>query len=185
MNELTFRPVRSESEMWFVSRLYTESFPENERRDLDAWVDMSFHSSSFTNNIIFCGGVPAGLLTVWLFPEFCYIEHFAVSPQFRGRGIGGQILDMLLRNISLPVVLEVEIPLPGDITEKRVNFYKRHGFVLRDVKYMQPPYSADREGEEMRIMYCPHVDGGASKALKEDDIRRYIVQIYSEVYGIR
>ena len=70
-----------------------------------------------------------------------------------------------LHGMDRPVVLEVEMPLiKGDITHRRIGFYRRQGFSLRRIPYKQPPY---REGDKwlpMTELVCE--------------------TIYREVYGV-
>lgn len=122
--------------------LYMSSFPESERRPVDSLFaeDRPMHLWG----IYSCDGgreLFAGIITVWHFADFIYIEHFAVEPGMRGRGIGAHVLDIICRASDKPVVVEVERPdahLPD--TQRRIAFYRRCGFNTLGYDYIQPPY---------------------------------------------
>jgi GNAT superfamily N-acetyltransferase len=180
--EITIWRAEGEDELWFASKVYMDSFPPDERRSLNEWVDMSCHETRFSNNIIKCDGQPVGIITIWHLRSFCYIEHFALSENSRGQGIGGRALDELLSSQTEPVLLEVEIPEPpGSIAERRALFYKRHGFRLWPGRYIQPPYSKEQQSLELRIMY--HLPEGEA-ALSQDNYDAYIKEIYRDVYHV-
>ena len=49
-------------------------------------------------------------ISVWEFDKFAYVEHFAVSPEYRNGGLGAKMLKMCIRDrftrtSSLPKVL--------------------------------------------------------------------------------
>lgn len=131
----------------YMEELLHVSFPENERRD-DC--DQRFNAdkeNSFHPLLIKEGELPVGILTYWNLDDFIYIEHFAVNPILRGKGIGRKALKefIIKRQGRLPIVLEVEHP-DNDISLRRIQFYERLGFVLWRNDYMQPPYRmSDKE----------------------------------------
>ena len=51
-----------------------------------------------------------GFLTSWEWDDFRYGEHFAISPEMRCGGIGGNALRWFLASDSRPLVIEVEPP---------------------------------------------------------------------------
>lgn len=120
--------------------LYIASFPPEERRP---WPQIADTASEPRLYGVYVGGdVFAGIITVWNFGAFAYVEHFAIDPSKRGGGIGAQALDELRRILQLPIVLEVE-PLdhPDPMAPRRIAFYQRCGFTLLDYPYVQPPYA--------------------------------------------
>ena len=108
------------------------------------------------------------------------MEHFAIHEDLRNNGLGGQAMKIFLKDMNRPVVLEVEMPLiKGDITHRRIAFYRRQGFSLRRLPYKQPPY---REGDKwlpMKLMST----GPAKKWLPMTELVRDT--IYHEVYKIK
>lgn len=164
----------------FVEKLLHSAFPSEERRDDVQQRIYTDRNEKFHCLLIRDFEEPIGLLTYWDFKDFLYIEHFAIHENLRGEGLGGQALRMFLQEMKRPVVLEAEMPrVKGDITHRRIAFYRRQGFSLRKMAYRQPPY---REGDEwlsMKIM--THGYGTFGWLKMAENIRK---TIYWEVYGV-
>lgn len=162
----------------FVESLLHSAFPVEERRDDAQQRKYTNHNPKFHCGLLTESGTPIGLITYWDFTDFVYIEHLAIHESMRNTGYGGQALKEFMHQINRPVVLEVEMPrIKGDITHRRIAFYRRHGFSLRKMAYKQPPY---REGDEWLPMKL--MSSRKFKWLKMADIVRNT--IYREVYGI-
>lgn len=148
--------------------IYTEAFPEEERRPWDSLLEC--HSSgTLTLHGIYLGEELAGIMTVWDFGAFRYIEHLAVSPRYRGHGIGS----IALGEVTRPVVLEVELPTPTDpMTARRIEFYRRHGLEVLPVSYIQPPYTPDLPEIEMLLMGTPGIVADEIPALLHRHVYR-------------
>lgn len=163
----------------FVEKLLQSAFPEEERRDDRQQREYTDRNPKFHCLLIRDFDKPIGLLTYWDFADFVYIEHFAIHENFRNGGYGGQALETFLQEIGRPVVLEVEMPrVKGDLTHRRIAFYRRQGFSLRRMTYKQPPY---RDGDgwlPMKLMSC-----GKVKWLKIAETVRDT--LYREVYGVK
>lgn len=123
-----------------------------------------------------CGGEFCGFITWWDFGDFVYGEHFAMLPECRGAGIGGEVIDRFVADAGKPVVLEVELPT-NDTARRRIGFYERHGFTLCDAEYVQPPYDAGGEGVPMRLM-------SHGMPLDAETFERVRDTLYAEVYGV-
>lgn len=117
-----------------------------------------------------------GFITWWDFGGFVYGEHFAMLPECRGAGIGGEVIDRFVADAGKPVVLEVELPTNG-LARRRIGFYERHGFTLCDAEYVQPPYDAGGEGVPMRLM-------SHGMPLDAETFERVRDTLYAEVYGV-
>ena len=174
-----FSEIKTHNEHYlFVEKLLQSAFPEEERRDDKQQRAYTDHNQKFHCLLIRDFDKPIGLLTYWDFTDFVYIEHFAIHEKMRNGGYGGQALKAFLQEIGRPVVLEVEMPrVKGDITHRRIAFYRRQGFSLRRMAYKQPPY---REGDEWLPMKL--MSSGKVKWLKIADMVRDT--IYREVYGV-
>ena len=129
MTSLALRPFLP-SDKPFLIDLYEHSFPEEERRPTRDWLEMPGRDAAFCLNVIEADGVAAGMLTVWQFREFAYVEHFAVSPEMRGGGLGARALQTLVESVQVPIVLEVEPKCSTPMADRRIAFYERQGFVL-------------------------------------------------------
>lgn len=137
-------------------QLYSESFPPEERRDYADTADFdAFIESHPAFEVI---GVYqqtdfVGFMTIWHFPEFIYCEHAATIASVRGAGIGAAMFKSLFASVGNNVVIEVEPDGSTPMANRRIGFYKRIGFVLRDeIDYMQPPYATDGRWIRLNIM---------------------------------
>lgn len=126
-------------------RLYEESFPADERRVY--WDENDFARFADANRGLFhavcaiAGNEFCGFLTYWTFAGYLYVEHFAILPECRGMGIGSRMLRNLFETVGEDVLIEVEHPDTDD-ARRRIRFYERAGFRVRDeFEYVQPPYS--------------------------------------------
>lgn len=117
-----------------------------------------------------------GFITWWDFGGFVYGEHFAMLPECRGVGIGGEVIDRFVAEAGKPVVLEVELPT-NDMARRRIGFYERHGFVLCDAEYVQPPYDAGGGCVPMRLM-------SHGMSLDAEAFERVRDTLYIDVYGM-
>lgn len=66
-----------------------------------------------------------GFAAVWEFDKFAFVEHLAVEPSNRNKGIGARILEMLHCSIGKKLCLEVE-PSKDEMSVRRIAFYKRN-----------------------------------------------------------
>lgn len=146
----------SQENVAFCKNIYTSSFPNKERRE---WEDIiSLNSTSYFSFFeITFENISIGIISIWQFDNFIYIEHFAIEKELRNKGFGKKTIELIKQNISASIVLEVEIP-DNDIAKKRVNFYKRCGFSLLPNQYTQPPYNSTLPSVEMRIMTTISLD---------------------------
>lgn len=83
-------------------------------------------------------------ITVYRFPEFAYVEHFAIDGKFRNQGLGSLILKELSDLLQCNICLEVELP-ETETAKRRIEFYKRNGFYLNEFAYLQPPISIGKK----------------------------------------
>jgi ribosomal protein S18 acetylase RimI-like enzyme len=154
-----------------LRRIYLASFPPEERREWSAIIAPRRANSPQLNAIYF-DAKPVGLITLWRFDQFAYIEHFAVAENARGGGIGGQVLDALTNSEALPIVVEVE----RDATEeaqRRIRFYERHGFKRSSYDYIQPPYSPTLPSVSLWLMFTSELDP-----------KQVTQTLHREVYGL-
>lgn len=154
---MIFRNLNNKDLRAFL-KLYDDSFPENERRlyeDTDALSRFIRENSSMFRIIAAEdeNGKFAGFLTYWQFPQYNYVEHFAVRPDLRGNGLGKAMLAHLHEIAGSRTVLEVELPSTGHDAERRISFYKSCGFTDHpEINYIQPPYSPNQEGIPLMLM---------------------------------
>lgn len=158
-----------------VYGIMDDSFPEDEYRPFEgqeALLDREEYRI-YGNT---AGSELAGFISVWEFEDFAYIEHFAVDKRFRNGGRGKDMLQELLSSIDKPFVLEVEPP-ESEITERRIGFYQRNGFVFNEYDYVQQPMWEGRNPVPLKIMSYP-------EGLSEKEFRKVRDTIYRKVFGV-
>lgn len=153
--------------------LLQDSFPLDEYRNYDGQKEL-LENPCYTVYGRYDGDTLCGCLAVWDLGEFGFIEHFAVAPTCRNRGLGGEMLRALIRNLGKPLCLEVEPP-ETETARRRIAFYKRNGFFFSSYPYMQPPLGQDRKAIPLHIM----ATGGEVDAITFGRIK---TALYSQVY---
>ena len=148
-----------------------ESFPICERRTFQE-AKAVLDKREYTLFHIEENDTKVGLLGVWNLDGFCFIEHFAIYPSFRNKGLGATALTLAKTKWD-KLVLEVE-PNTTEIAKRRLDFYMRNGFCQNSFKYMQPSYRFGEEDVELVILSYPTLLGESEKVIKE---------IYKKVYG--
>lgn len=122
--------------------LYEAAFPKNERRDPEVARQMAAERPEM-EFLAVCTqpeGAFAGLVVLWRFPGFTYLEHLAVDPSLRNEGVGRWILNWVGRTIPGFQLLEVEPAGTTPMAERRIAYYERNGYRVIDQDYMQFPY---------------------------------------------
>ena len=116
-----------------------------------------------------------GFMAIWDLNDFCFLEHFAVQPDMRGQGVGGEILKHLTKISDKKIILEVEPPSFTDYAQRRIDFYARNEFLFNDFEYFQPPLQKGADIIPLKIMSYPtHLTEA-----EFNDIRK---TLYEEVY---
>ncbi|MCC0567332.1 GNAT family N-acetyltransferase [Brevibacillus borstelensis] len=125
----------------------SEYFPEQEMKDprqLQALIENKdvYHKEETEDY----------LLLYAEFPTFLFIDYLLINPETRGKGIGTKLLNRL-KEKGKTIILEVEpIDREDEDTWKRVNFYRKNGFVKADrIQYRREDDSG--ETYEMKIYY--------------------------------
>lgn len=157
-----------------LCKLYTESFPEVERRTIEQ-LDLlvTEKENMYFNSIINDESTLAGLMIFWDFGSFLYLEHFAIFPEMRNGGAGKRTIGLLASVSGKPKVLEAE-PADDGIAGRRIEFYRRNGFEVIEKEYMQPSYRKDEEGTHLWIM--------ATESFDADKTKEIISTIKTQVY---
>lgn len=140
-----------------IRKIYEEAFPEIERRTFsnlcaafERFPYVRLHLISESDTVV-------GFIIYWEFTEFIYVEYFAISEEFRGVGIGRKAFSEFAERQAKPIVIEVEPP-DNDLARRRVGFYERIGFTLRDVEYIQPPYHPNLPDLPLLLMTYGAID---------------------------
>ena len=163
-----------------LHEIYVNAFPPEERRP---WADVVQPVSSMGPHLsaIYLDGndvQPVGLVTLWHFDTFSYIEHFAIAEECRGCGTGSMVLSELRAVCNRPIVLEVEKPETSSQATKRVHFYNRNGFKTVSTTYIQPPYAPGLPEVPLDIMASG--DLLCSTAEVENKLRKHVYSVSGE-----
>lgn len=159
-------------EIW---QIYEESFPNDERRNLTQQKEL-FNHKKYVLLAVYADKEIVGLISNWILDGFCFIEHAAIKKLHRGKGFGTRSLALYLKKVKKKFVLEVEPP-KTPTARKRIDFYKKLGFKLNELDYIQPPYGKGKNSVHLMIMSYP-------KELKEKEFEKIKKEIYTKVYGI-
>lgn len=129
--------------------LYETAFPANERRDGE-WQVRALAQTEYH----MCAAAEDGKLTAiafyWLHGEELFLEHLAVAPELRGRGIGAALLREI-RDLPGKLILEIEKPVDAP-TRRRQRFYEHMGLTLSRFGYDAPPYQAGEADCPLQLM---------------------------------
>ncbi|MCX6231975.1 MAG: GNAT family N-acetyltransferase [Bacteroidetes bacterium] len=174
MIQLQKLSVEDKKQLKVIKKIYETSFPPNERRDFKK-ILLLLSDDRFNISAILFEDEVVGMLSDWDFKTFTYIEHFAISPDIRGNGLGSYVLNNFILINDKLVVLEVEIP-EDENSYKRIMFYERFGFNVCKETYIQPPYDEGKEAVPMLIMINREPD----TSLPFKQIEK---TLHQEVYG--
>lgn len=128
--------TNSDPHLPFIKELYHSAFPENERRDWAKLLDMITSVPEMKLELI-QAAQPIGFIISWRFADWCFIEHFAIDPNNRGKKYGEKVIQDFMENSKL--LLEVEPPDSTDAV-RRISFYERLGLSTLSFDYRQPCY---------------------------------------------
>lgn len=133
-------------------QLYEISFPIHERRTREKQSAVLSHPE-YRYEVIWEGGTFVGIVLSWRAEDFCYVEHFAIAPELRGRNFGSRALELLKRREGT-VILEID-PLVDEAAVRRKRFYEKLGFCANPWDHIHPPYRPDFQGHGLVVMTCP------------------------------
>ncbi|MDR0971391.1 MAG: GNAT family N-acetyltransferase [Bacteroidales bacterium] len=177
--DLFFEKLEKSKYKSFGEKVYSDSFPPCERRLFSLIEPLIREKKEFNFFIIHKNeenNSPIGIISLWEFETFVYIEHFAIEEYERNNGYGKKVIDSLIKNEKKPIILEVEPP-KGYIEKRRINFYKQFGFTLLKEQYLQPPYSKNNKPIPMKLMTKSSIE------LQKNEVFSFVKVIYKEVYN--
>lgn len=179
---VVFEKLKMENYPDFL-KLYNETFPLHQRRiyedekHLANYIKMK--GGKFNAFSVVDGDLYLGFLSYWTFEGYTYIEHFAIAPEQRGKNLGRLMLEHLFKEVSPNVLLETEL---GDTTEaqKRIEFYEKNGFRIREeINYTQPSYGGKGQ-EAVPMLLMTH---GEVNLHNIDSIKEMLREVYNVNQG--
>ena len=148
------------------------AFPFEERRDISDQKEC-LNNKFFNFFEIFDNEADVGFITIWEFPEFVFIEHFAIDEDKRAGGNGSKAIELVKDAYNKPIILEAEAP-ETEQQIKRIRFYDRAGFKMNSYDYEQPSYHGG-EGVPLKILSFP-------EALNQDEFDLFIKRTRENPY---
>ena len=171
---IEIRNIKSEDSLYpFIENLLVSSFPIQERRDIEDQRQLTNNSPIFYSNVVISDSYPIGVITYWDMEYFYYIEHFAIDEKHRNKGYGQETLSILKKTLKAPIILEAEVPA-DEISQRRINFYQRQGFILHDVPYLQPPYRNEDAWLPLKLMTYGKIDMANQYETIKNKIYKYV-----------
>lgn len=135
---------------WNEARiLYRSSFPIYEKRTIDDQKE-AMKNEKFHCYVAVEEEKLIGIVFFWDFNKYRYIEHLAVTSDFRGKGYGSKILSKICSE-EKRTILEIDPPI-DEKSIKRLEFYKKAGFLINDYEHVHPPYRSDYRGHELLVL---------------------------------
>ncbi|MGM9601481.1 MAG: GNAT family N-acetyltransferase [Faecousia sp.] len=132
--------------------LYLGAFPREERRDKEK---MLVKSPAFRPGVVTENGEFCGILFYWEGEDFLFLEHFAMAPYLRNKGLGAKALEKL-KEQGKKIVLEIELPA-SDLTRRRKGFYERNGFLENPWHHVQAKYRLEDEDLPLMLLSYPEM----------------------------
>lgn len=151
---------------------YLLSFPLEERRSWQELIAEDFVAEVY---VIFEGKRLVGLISLWHLEGYLFVEHFYIFTQHRGKGLGKVAIRTLLhRYADMPILLEWELAYTSSLAQRRLDFYRRLGFKLQDIDYLQPPYDKVSPMLPLHLLATQELGSSALEGIRQ--------LIYRDVY---
>jgi len=116
-----------------------------------------------------------GVMLLWRDETYVFIENFAVANTARGMGIGSKMLNEVCTLFhGKKILLEVEKPY-DQLSTRRIEFYKRNGFILSNYGYMQPKINKEVNAIPLLLM-------AYRQDIKKCEFDKIMNSIYELVY---
>ena len=167
-----FEELQNRKKISKIFSRYEKTFPENERRDKEQFLDLAEDPDAFVF-LIKNEDETIGYSVIWELKDFYFLEHFEVFEEFRGQSFGSQILKEL-SDIYPKIVLETEHGNLNEIAKRRVSFYQRNGFSIIDNNYIQPKYSEEKKSLPLLLL----------ANFTTPNPQKIATEIHNNVYGI-
>jgi len=156
MDQLIIHQIINGEDRYFAEfwKIYSASFPLNERRVSNQQIEV-LKKQGYQVEIYLSDNHIIGFIAFWTTADFIYIEHLAIAPEVRNKGLGSAILKPFIEKEPIPVILEIE-PIIDDLTRRRLKFYESLGFVQYAHPHYQPPYHTSDQPLHLVILTYPN-----------------------------
>jgi len=161
------------SALAFIKPLYEGSFPLHERRLWTTLLQL-LNQPEMRVQALYEDNILIGFVIMWTLETWVYLEHFAITPQHRSKGLGKHVMEHLIKAANNKLVLETELPI-NEPAIRRVAFYERVGLQKIRFQYFQPPYRKGESSFPMQLM--------TSKTINDAiEVNKLTTLIKKEVY---
>ncbi|WP_127132661.1 GNAT family N-acetyltransferase [Pseudoflavitalea rhizosphaerae] len=160
----------------FIRSLYESTFPVEERRDWHQFLQL-LQEPAMQLSVILDEGASIGFVTGWKLNSWYYVEHLAIDPSQRGKKYGQKVMQSVLAAGHGRVILEVE-RAHDKISQRRIGFYERLGFIIVDIDYHQPPYRKGEAALPMLLMSNPAITDEMEAKAIAGNIRASVYERY-------
>ena len=171
-NLIWFEELQNRKKISKIFSRYEKTFPENERRSKEQFLDLAENPDAFVF-LIKNEDETIGYCVIWELSSFYFLEHFEVFEEFRNQKFGEKILESLQEKFE-KIILETEPNSLSEIAERRLSFYQRNGFEIIEKNYLQPSYGEGKSSVNLFLManFLP------------ENLEILVNEIYEIVYGI-
>lgn len=159
-----------------IYTMIVDSFPSHEVRTYEEQKGLldnpKFHIYVMEDAV----GAVKAFISVWDVANHGFVDHFAVSPQFRNEGLGSKILEELRQLLDCLLFLEVDLP-ETEIAKRRIGFYERNGYTLNPYLYQLPALTPESQPVTLGIM---STDG----MMSQETFQSLQQDLLATVYGV-
>lgn len=171
--DMEIKKINYEDRNWKIISLYRKSFPKCERvpfKDLFRGVFKDFSFYTFYDD-----GKLIAMIHLNNAEHFVHLNYLAVSPKFRNKGYGTQIMNWVMKKFgNKPIVADVEIEDENSKNNvqriKRMKFYNRFGLHKGKRRFYW-------NGTEMCYIHTGEIDA--------DEFMEYIIKLFPTITNIR
>ena len=133
-----------------IFKSYCETFPDDERRSEKQFRSL-FNNPKVKVFSILEDLKNIGYIISWELTNFVFVEHFEIFSEFRSLKYGSEIIGHLFRDYS-HIVLEAEPENLDEDSKRRIDFYRKNGFIVIDENYLQPSYDPEKKSVPLWLL---------------------------------
>jgi GNAT superfamily N-acetyltransferase len=134
-----------------MKRLYRQAFPPAERRPFSLIRKKTREGCMEMLSIEDEQGSFLGMVVMILYKDMALLDYFAISPEYRGKGIGTEVLQVLKQRYGNKRFF-LEIENPEEECDNMIERKRRQAFYLNNGMTLLPDFMVNVFGTNMRIL---------------------------------